>query len=137
VEELSVSGEIHDASDYFVRRHGAAQNFAGFHRYFADFLGLELPHVTRNDGSETLLYLETLFPYFFVEQKHGWSGIQARMPVYLAIRDVGKRSAEFILGLESLHRLLQRQRIHAELNQLDAQWQNSMGQISEYSREGR
>lgn len=126
-----------EATDYFVRRKGAAQNSAGFHRFLASFLGLDLPLVTRMDGSEGPLYLETLFPYFFVEQKHGWSGIQARIPTYLGIRDVGKRSAEFILGLDVFERTLQRQRLRSNMSELEAEWQAASTQLTEAARVSR
>src|SRR5699024_1802768 len=125
------------AADYFVRRKGAAQNSAGFHRFLASFLGLDLPRVTRTDGSESLLYLETLFPYFFVEQKHGWSGIQARIPTYLGIRDVGKRSAEYLLGLQSLDRILQRQRVRSSMSEIESAWQGAVSKLSEAGRLSR
>src|SRR5690625_1274272 len=53
VSEGSTGSEQTDGrkSDYFVRRAGAAQNLAGFHRYLADFLDLSLPRVSRMDGS--------------------------------------------------------------------------------------
>ncbi|RBP65428.1 AAA domain-containing protein [Brevibacterium sanguinis] len=123
--------------DYFVRLSGGAQNVLGFHRYLADFLELKLPRVTRMDGSEGPLYLETLFPYFYVEQKHGWAGVQARIPTYLGIRDVGKRSAEYILGLESLDRILQRQRVRSSLSELEADWQGAVSKLSEAARVSR
>ncbi|WP_291794775.1 AAA family ATPase [Brevibacterium sp.] len=123
--------------DYFVRRKGSAQHALGFHRNLADFLGLELPRVTRMDGSEGPLYLETLFPYFYVEQKHGWAGVQARIPTYLGIRDVGKRSAEYLLGLESLERILQRQRVRSSLSELEADWQGAVSKLSEAARVSR
>lgn len=118
-------------TDYYVRRHGAAQNLAGFHRYLASFLGIELPRVSRMDGNEVPLYLETLFPYFFVEQKHGWSGIQARIPTYLGIRDVGKRSAEFVLGLDAFDRVLQRQRIRSKMSEIESAWQTTSKRMDE------
>lgn len=113
-------------TDYFVRRRNAAIHEAGFHHFLADFLGWELPRVTRMDGSEGLLYLECLFPYFYVEQKHGWSGVQARMPTYLGIREVGKRSAEFLLGLEALDRILERQRLASAASIMDSEWQQTL-----------
>lgn len=121
-------------TDYFVRRHGAAQNLAGFHRYLADFLGLNLPQVSRLDGSEGPLYLETLFPYFFVEQKHGWSGIQARIPTHLGIRDVGKRTAEYILGLDAFDRILQIQRVKSNIAALESEWQSVGSRATELAR---
>lgn len=109
--------------DYFVRRAGAAQRQAGFHFELARFLGWNLPQVTKMDGSESLLYMECLFPYLFVEQKHGWSGVQARIPSYLGIRDVSKRTAEFILGLDALGLVLQRQRLEAAGYEIEREWQ--------------
>jgi hypothetical protein len=116
---------VYREEEYFVRTKGAAQNAAGFHRVLADFVGFDLPKVSKLDGSEAPLYMETLFPYFYVEQKHGWSGIQARMPNYLKIRDVGRRSAEFVLGLEAFQLVLARQRIQSNMAELEAKWQDS------------
>ncbi|WP_156399570.1 hypothetical protein [Rhodococcus sp. Leaf278] len=125
---LTVGG-TYVATDFYVRRPGSATNEAGFHKYLQEFLDFDLPRVTRMDGSEGPLYLETIFPYFFVEQKHGWSGIQARVPTYLGIRDVGRRSAEFILGLGASDRVLLRQRISSNIAELQSSWQVLVGQI--------
>lgn len=117
--------------DYFVRVAGAAQNDSGFHHYLANFIGLELPRVSRLDGGEVPLYLETVLPYSYVEQKHGWSSIQARLPNYLGIRDVGKRSAEFVLGLDVFARIQARQRVASNINELETAWQRSGKDLSE------
>lgn len=117
--------------DYFVRRAGAAQREAGFHRFLADFVGWDLPVVTRMDGSEGPLYLECLFPYFYVEQKHGWAGVQARIPTYLGIRDVAKRSPEYLLKLEIFERVLARQRLRSAASIIETQWQE---ELASYSR---
>jgi len=123
--------------EFFVRTSGAAQNEAGFHRFFANFVGLTLPRVSKLDGSEAPLYLETLFPYFYVEQKHGWSGLQARMPNYLGIRDVGKRSAEFILGLKAFDQVLLRQRLATTLSELESQWQTESQSLLQDAKSAR
>ncbi|MFJ7954926.1 hypothetical protein ACIQ62_01355 [Streptomyces sp. NPDC096319] len=117
--------------DYFVRRSGAAQREAGFHHELARFLGWELPRVTRTDGSEGPLYLECLFPYFFVEQKHGWSGVQARIPTYLGIQDVSKRSAEFILSMDAMDMILETQRVESAISMLEADWKAAEHGISD------
>ena len=122
------------SADYFVRRSGSAQNEAGFHRFIAEFLSLPLPRVTRLDGSEVPLYLETVFPYFFVEQKHGWSSIQARIPTHLGIRDVHKRTSEFVLGLGALDRVRQRQLIKSNLAELETRWQGVFKSGAELAR---
>jgi len=48
----------------------------------SDFIGWRLPTVRRFDGGETTLYLETIFPLIYVEQKAGWSSIPAAFPTY-------------------------------------------------------
>jgi hypothetical protein len=121
---ISQPGNSYSQHDYFVRRSGAAQREAGFHFELARFLGWELPNVTRMDGSEGPLYLECLFPYFFVEQKHGWSGVQARIPTYLGIQDVSKRSAEFILSLDAMDMVLEVQRIESAITLLESDWKS-------------
>lgn len=127
---ISEGGNL-SASDFFVRRQGAAQNEAGFHRFLAEFMGLTLPRVSTHDGGEVPLYLETVFPYYFVEQKHGWSGVQARIPTYLGIRDVGKRSAEYVLGLDVFARILLRQRLRSTMSELESDWQALCLKVSE------
>ncbi|MCO1658125.1 hypothetical protein [Pseudonocardia humida] len=120
--------------DYFVGRSGGAQREAGFHFELARFVGWDLPRVARNDGSEGPLYLECLFPYFFVEQKRGWSGIQARIPNHYQIRDVGKRSAEFVLGLDSYKIVLQRQRLEAAASIISNEWRTIVAEIEAVAR---
>ena len=128
---LSQPGSAYTQRDYFVRRAGAAQREAGFHYELARFLGWEPPRVTRMDGSEGPLYLECLFPYFFVEQKHGWSGVQARIPTYLGIQDVSKRSAEFILAMDAMDMVLEVQRIESAISLLEADWKSVHRSISD------
>lgn len=130
---LSDSRAPYTQRDYFVRRAGSAQREAGFHYELAKFLGWELPRVTRMDGSEGTLYLECIFPYFFVEQKHGWSGVQARIPTYLGIQDVSKRSAEFILSLDAMDMVLESQRIESAIILVEADWKNVERNISDIS----
>ncbi|MER7683752.1 hypothetical protein [Streptomyces sp. NPDC097610] len=83
------------------------------------------------DGSEGTLYLECLFPYFFVEQKHGWSGVQARIPTYLGIQDVSKRSAEFILSLDAMDMVLESQRVESAITLIETDWKNVERNISD------
>jgi hypothetical protein len=108
--------------DYFVSDPGAAQREAGFHRMFATFIGWQLPPVRRYDGSETMLYLEAIFPLLYVEQKAGWSSIPAAFPNYFQIRDVGRRAVEFLLGLETHALELKKQQLELELASSTAAW---------------
>lgn len=87
--------------DFFLYDAGAATREDGFHHRLAKFIGWDLPQVPRFDGDEGLLYIETLFPMFFVEQKRGWSAVQGPLPTYLGIQDLPRRVMEFILDLDA------------------------------------
>ena len=115
--------------DYFVRDPGAAQREAGFHNFLAKFLGWELPEVRRYEGKDALLYLETIFPLFYVEQKRGWSSIPASFPTYMKIRDVGLRAVEFILGLQTHELALKRQKLNSELSDMKIRWRNKHAEL--------
>lgn len=108
--------------DYYVLDPGAAQREAGFHRMLAEFMDWDLPTVKRYDGSDTKLYVETLFPLFYVEQKAGWSSIPAAIPTHFRIRDVAKRSVEFMLALDTHALELRRQELELRLNIQRTQW---------------
>lgn len=97
--------------NFFVLDGGAAQREDGFHHFLEGFLGWELPQVRRYDSPETKLYLETVFPLFWVEQKFGWSAIPAAIPTYMRIRGVHKRAVEFIMDLDVYKLEMQRERL--------------------------
>ena len=90
--------------NFFVVDPGAAQREDGFHYFLEQFLGWKLPQVRRYDSADGKLYLETIFPLFWVEQKAGWSTIPAAIPTYLRIRQVHNRAIEFIMDLD-VHKL--------------------------------
>ena len=120
--------------EFFVRDPGAASREDGFHFFLEGFLGWDLPMVRRYDAPETKLYLETIFPLFWVEQKAGWSSIPAAIPTYLRIREVHKRAVEFILDLD-VHKLeLRRQQLDdlfgANMREWRAQWE----ELDRYAR---
>jgi hypothetical protein len=119
----------YDKSDFFVRIEGAAQRPYGFHTFLANYLNLELPKVTKFDGNEVPLYLECIFPLFIIEQKHGWSGIQARMPTHFQIREMGKRAIEFVLKLDSYQIATQRQRLREQMNAVAKKWERSVAEL--------
>lgn len=120
--------------NFFVLDPGAAQREDGFHRFLEDFLGWQLPTVRRYDNPEGKLYLETIFPLFWVEQKAGWSAIPAAIPTYLKIREVQKRAVEFIMDLD-IHKLeLARQRLKERLDLNARDWQNLWEEMDRYAR---
>ncbi len=114
--------EAGDRQDFYVRRSGSAQREAGFHHFLAQRLGWELPEVPRFSGGMGPLYLETLAPLWFVEQKRGWGGIQAQTPTYLQIRDVRRRALEFTLDLDVQERARRIEQLLVEQRGLEAEW---------------
>lgn len=116
------SEEGGDRQDFYVRRPGAAQREAGFHHFLARRLGWVLPDVPRFTGGMAPLYLETLAPLWFVEQKRGWSGIQAQTPTYLQLRDVRRRALEFTLDLDVQERAQRIEQLLIEQRELETEW---------------
>lgn len=114
--------------DYYVREGGAATNELGFHRRLKDFVGWELPMAPRFNEPECPLYLETIFPLLYVEQKLGWGRLPARYPTWLGIRDVGRRTVEFILGLEAYATAIERAAVNEEIKRLKRDWSNARTQ---------
>lgn len=93
-----------DGGDYFLGSAGSvgsAVSQKGFHHWLAGFIGWNLPSVVTFDGKETKLYLECIFPLFFIEQKRGWSEIQANAPTHYGIKNLKKSAAEFCLAIDS------------------------------------
>ncbi|MDP1643615.1 MAG: AAA family ATPase [Phenylobacterium sp.] len=113
--QLSQPDAVFERRDYFVLDGGAAQREAGFHRMLADFMDWHLPTVKRYDGGDCPLYVETIFPLFFVEQKAGWTSIPGNIPTHFRIRDVHRRAVEFLLDLDTHD--LERRRQDLELRQ--------------------
>ncbi|MBZ9992979.1 hypothetical protein [Mesorhizobium sp. BH1-1-4] len=133
---LTDSDARFESRNFFVLDPGAAQREDGFHHFLEDFLGWKLPTVRRYDSPEGKLYLETIFPLFWVEQKAGWSAIPAAIPTYLRIREVQKRAVEFILDLD-IHKIeLERQRLQEKIDQNARDWHNLWEEIDRYVRRG-
>ncbi|MCG7870248.1 MAG: hypothetical protein JAY74_28255 [Candidatus Thiodiazotropha taylori] len=92
------------STDYFLGSSGnigSAKSERGFHRWLSDFIGWSLPNVVTYEGNEVKLYIECIFPLFFIEQKRGWSEIQANIPTSYGIKNVKKSAIEFCLGIDS------------------------------------
>lgn len=124
----------YESRNFFVLDPGAAQREDGFHHFLEDFLGWELPTVRKYDSPEGKLYLETIFPLFWVEQKAGWSAVPAAIPTYLRIREVQKRAVEFIMDLD-VHKLeLERQRLQEQIDRNARDWQNLWEEMDRHAR---
>lgn len=115
--------------DYFVSDPGAAQREAGFHRLLAEFMGWQLPTVKRYDGGDCPLYVETLFPLFFVEQKVGWTTIPGAIPTQFRIREVHRRSVEFLMDFDTHEVELRRQDLELRMNIARQEWAKTVDTI--------
>ena len=86
--------------DYYVGRAGGATSDRGFHVWLAEFIGWTMPELPAREGRTARLYMEQVFPLLFVEQRRGWGGIQAQMPIFSGVTEVRKRAIEFLLDLD-------------------------------------
>lgn len=117
--------------DFFLYDGGSATRDSGFHFFLAKYLGLELPQVPRYDGDDCPLYIETLFPLFFVEQKKGWSSIQGPFPTYLGIQDMARRVMEFVLDLDAGKVRRRRSELRKELQLHAARFRELRKEVTE------
>ncbi|RNA68794.1 hypothetical protein [Alteribacter keqinensis] len=91
-----------EEQDMYIHDPGSAANRLGFHNFLENFLNLTLPSVPYYKGYDRKLYIQTLFPVFFIEQTRGWSNFLSTIPKYYGIKNVSKRVIEFILELDLL-----------------------------------
>jgi hypothetical protein len=113
------------SSDYFLGSAGnvgSAVSEKGFHNWLASFIGWHLPNVVTFEGKETKLYLECIFPLFFIEQKRGWSEIQANSPTHYGIKNVKKAAAEFCLGIDSFEYEKKLAKLKHQLEVYESDW---------------
>lgn len=107
--------------DYYVNMPNSATNEFGFHQYLESFLGLELPMVPQQDGSERKLYLQLVFSAMFIEQKRGWADFYSSMP-NLGVKDPKRRVPEYILGLEKLAIAKKKSELKNRVADLNNRW---------------
>lgn len=118
------------SSDYFVRLPGGAAREMGFHHLLAEFVGWQLPNVPTYKENEVPLYVETLLPFMFVEQKHGWSNLRNRFPTYLQIKEVNRRAFEFILSLDAQEIATQRISLRQQAANIKDKWSVKIGECN-------
>lgn len=86
--------------DFYVHMKGSATENTGFHTFLSHFFEWELPKVPAFDSGDKILYIQTLFPLFFVEQIKGWSSFYNPISGSFGIRDLSKRVFEFLLNMD-------------------------------------
>jgi len=72
----------------------------GFQTFLFNFLGMTQVELPTYDRKLSKLYFENILPLFFVEQRAGWSQIQARQVLRYNIKDLKKVAFEFLFGLD-------------------------------------
>ncbi|MCI5217944.1 MAG: hypothetical protein D3914_01810 [Candidatus Electrothrix sp. LOE2] len=122
-DKITVESAI-DRNDYFLCSSGNVGSYKsekGFHYWLIDFLEWKLPKVATSDGKEVPLYLECIFPLFFIEQKRGWSEIQANTPLW-GINNVKKAAIEFCLGIDSFKSDNEISKLLNEISVINDKW---------------
>lgn len=120
---LTTPGD-YSAKDYYVSRPGSATKEAGFHLALARFFNWDIPQVPTFEGKDCPLYLQTIFPFIFVEQKRGWSTLSPPLPTQFRIREPHRRVVEFLLHLDAYKIALKRQELQAERGRIQSAWQS-------------
>lgn len=121
---VSIEGK---SIDYFLGSAGnvgSAISEKGFHNWLAGFIGWSLPSVVTYDGKEAKLYLECIFPLFFIEQKRGWSEIQANSPTHYGIKNVKKSATEFCLGIDSFEHEKKLAKLKHHIDSYESEWES-------------
>ncbi|WP_288636038.1 AAA family ATPase [Pseudoalteromonas sp. UBA6610] len=116
------SGEIGDFFLGSAGSVGSAKSEMGFHFWLERYINWNLPDLMTHDGKPTRLYLECVFPLFFIEQKRGWSEIQANTPTYYGIKGVKKAAIEFCLGVESYSKKNRLAELNAFISDVEKNW---------------
>lgn len=117
--------ENNEYQDYFLKTSGtlgSSKSEFGFHNWLEKFMGWELPFVPNLNGEKTKLYLETIYPLFFIEQKRGWSEIQANVPVNYGIKNVKKTALEYLLGISNFERENKINSLKKSIENIEEQW---------------
>lgn len=71
----------------------------GLQTFLFNFLDWDIVSVPTYEAGFSKIYFENLVPLFFVEQRAGWSQIQARQVMRYGIREVKKVAFEYLMGL--------------------------------------
>lgn len=107
--------------DMYIHSANSTVSSKGFHAFLEKFIGLELPLVPSNDGTEYKLYMQLLFSVIFIEQKRGWADLFSAMPV-LNIKDAKKRVLEYLLGLDTLNNEKKRANLKVQEGDITRRW---------------
>jgi hypothetical protein len=112
-----------------------ADEVAGFHSWLFGWSGLPRRKLARFHGGEAPIYFENLAPLFFIEQKEGWTDLQAMQVHRYGLSEVDQGAVEYLLGLE--HRLQERfrlQKFEVRATELKSSLKEVLGRLEEVAR---
>ncbi|MDD9320603.1 hypothetical protein M0O54_10810 [Acinetobacter lactucae] len=118
--------EDNQTQDYFLDHYGSlgsSKSEYGFHNWLEKFMNWNLPFVPNLTGGKTKLYLETIFPLFFIEQKRGWSEIQANVPNNYGIKNVKRSAIEYVLDISDFETENKINNYRQTIDNLNQQWE--------------
>lgn len=131
-DKITVTQNGNDV-DYFLGSAGtigSAKSEHGFHYWLEKFIGWKLPTLTTYDGNLRKLYLQCVFPLFFIEQKRGWSEIQANTPTHYGIKNIKKSALEYVLGLEDYDKQNRMSELTVELKNYEGEWDKNQAAVA-------
>lgn len=131
-DKITVTQNGNDV-DYFLGSAGtvgSAKSEHGFHYWLERFIGWKLPTLTTYDGNLRKLYLQCVFPLFFIEQKRGWSEIQANTPTHYGIKNIKKSALEYVLGLEDYDKQNRMSELTVELKNYEGEWDKNQAAVA-------
>ncbi|PIC84946.1 hypothetical protein CSV72_16195 [Sporosarcina sp. P20a] len=117
--------------DFYVHMQGSASENSGFHTFLSRFIEWELPQVPTFEGRDRILYIQTLFPLFFVEQTKGWSGFYSPFSGSFGIRDLSKRAFEFLLKMDVTKNTKEREELKIMKALLTNRWSTLKQEVEE------
>lgn len=122
-------------SYYLFDANAAQDKQHGFHAYLESFLGWQLPSINNAQGNEAKLYIQTIFPAFFIEQKSGWSDFLSTIP-YFGLRSVESKVAEFLLNMDVIENDIKKQELKQAKQQLQHRWDTLKVRIKDIAQSG-
>ncbi len=98
IERFSAAGQPLEQFKLVTGSGSMADSAKGFQNFIFEWLSWPRMRVTTFTGSDTDVYLENLAPLFFIEQKEGWTEIQARQVRRYRQQQIREVAVEFLLG---------------------------------------
>src|SRR5581483_3738152 len=138
LEEITGAGEVLKTSRLFVRKQTMKDEHAGLQAFLFSWMGWPRVPVMTIKGVPGEIYLENLAPLFFIDQREGWTDIQALQVHRYGLQQISEVAVEYLLGaLDALEARFSRQTTVAQEAQLKAEAEALAQQvIALFAKEG-